>query len=235
MPAGIAQHLLHEAYKKYENAQDEMSSHENIPISEREEIVVTEDEKETLTTMLSPTRKNQSQNHLECYNGAIYDNYSWSQTITDVDIQLKVPENITSKQLHVDILYYKICVKLKNQNTVYLQGDLCRKCKPFEIIWSLDSNILQIHLEKASESWWDCLVLSEPKLDFSKMDCSRPFYELSDEAQAKIEELTWNQERKMQGLPTTDQIELEKTLKRAWNDEESPFPGEFDPSQVNLS
>lgn len=164
-------------------------------------------EKETSNSALSQARKNS----LDCYNGAIYNNYSWSQTITDVDIQLQIPEHVTSKQLHVDVLYSKICVKLKNQNTVYLQGELCRKCKPLETIWFLNSNILQIHLEKASESWWDSLVKSEPRLDFSKMDCSRPFHELSDEAQAKIEELTWNQERKKQGLPTSDQIQLKNT------------------------
>lgn len=134
----------------------------------------------------------------------------------------------------MDIGSNKINVKLKNTSESLLEGELCRKCKNQETIWSIDRNILQIHMEKVQEMWWDCFLKSENKIDLSKMDCSRPFHELSEEAQAKIEELTYNQERKRRGLPTTDQIKLEETLKKAWNAEGSPFSGEYDPSKVKL-
>lgn len=170
----------------------------------------------------------------ECYNGATFENYTWSQTIKEIDIIVKIPEDIKSKHLKVDIKPKKLSVKLKEDNTVILEGELCHKCKNLDALWSLDKRKLEIHLEKMSEMWWNCLLMSEPKLDVTKIDCSRPFDELSEEAQAKIEELTWNQERKRLGLPTTQEILMQDTLKKAWNAEGSPFSGPFNPDVVQF-
>lgn len=168
----------------------------------------------------------------ESYNGAVYGNYCWSQTIVDVDITLKVPENVTSKDLKVTILTNRISIKIKDG--ILLEGELCQKCKHNDAMWSLDKTKLQIHLDKCREMWWDCLVTAENRLDLSKLDCSRPFEDLPEEAQAKIEELGWNQERKRLGLPTSDELEKQELLKRAWNAEGSPFSGPFDPKQVTF-
>ena len=40
---------------------------------------------------------------LEVYNGARTDKYSWSQTMTDLDMAVIIPENVTAKDLKVDI------------------------------------------------------------------------------------------------------------------------------------
>lgn len=128
----------------------------------------------------------------------------------------------------------RITVKLKN-GTELLQGELCQKCKQSDAIWSLDKQKLQIHLDKCADIWWDCLIKTEPRLDVSKIDCSRPLEDLPEEAQAKIEELQWNHERKKLGLPTSQQLNLQETLKKAWNAEGSPFSGPFDPTTVNFN
>lgn len=39
----------------------------------------------------------------DTYNGAVMDNYKWSQTVTDIDIRVPVPEGTTSKHVKVDI------------------------------------------------------------------------------------------------------------------------------------
>ena len=39
----------------------------------------------------------------DTYNGAVMDNYKWSQTVTDIDIRVPVPEGTTSKHVRVDI------------------------------------------------------------------------------------------------------------------------------------
>ncbi|XP_022900297.1 nuclear movement protein nudC [Onthophagus taurus] len=173
----------------------------------------------------------------DSYNGGVFDNYSWSQTISDVDVLIKTPFGVTSKDLIVAIHPNKISIKTKKSSLVLIEDELCNCVKNSEAIWSLDvsQRKLTVHLEKRSEIWWDCLLKSEPKLDLSKMDCSRPFEELPDEAQAKIEELQWNQERKRLGLPTSDEIKMRETLKKAWNAEGSPFVGDFDPSSVNFN
>ena len=39
----------------------------------------------------------------DTYNGAVMDNYKWSQTVTDIDVRVPVPEGTTSKHVKVDI------------------------------------------------------------------------------------------------------------------------------------
>lgn len=39
----------------------------------------------------------------DIYNGAEMENYKWSQTITDIDVRVPVPEKTTAKDLKVDI------------------------------------------------------------------------------------------------------------------------------------
>ncbi|KAF5302091.1 hypothetical protein FQR65_LT08641 [Abscondita terminalis] len=141
---------------------------------------------------------------------------------------------VSSKDLQVSISPQKILVKQKKSNTSLLEGNLCQKIKHNDAIWSVDNHKLDIHLDKASEMWWDCLVTDEPKLDIAKLDCSRPYEELTEEAQAKIEELTWNQERKLMGLPTSDQLQLREKLNRGLSAEDCPFK-DLDPNTVIIN
>lgn len=170
----------------------------------------------------------------DCYNGAKFENYCWSQSIKEVDVTVQIPEKITTRDLSVTIKPKSLSVKFPKGNSVILEGELCNKCKHHDALWSLDKSKLEIHLEKTVEAWWDCLLTQEPKLDVKSIDCTRPFEELSEEAQAKIEELSWNQERKRKGLPTKEEMVRTEQLKKAWGAEGSPFRGPFDPSAVDF-
>lgn len=66
--------------------------------------------------------------------------------------------------------------------------------------------ILQIHLEKTEERWWEALLTVEKRIDSKSIDASRCISDLCEEEQMKIQELMWNEERKRQGLPTTQQL-----------------------------
>jgi hypothetical protein len=48
--------------------------------------------------------------------------------------------------------------------------------------------------------------VSEEKIDLSKIDASKPMEDLAQDEQMKIQELMWNQERKRQGLPTSEEL-----------------------------
>ena len=65
--------------------------------------------------------------------------------------------------------------------------------------------MLQINFEKKEERWWDCLLKTEQKISVRKIDASRPMTDLDDEAQAKIEEMMYNDRRKKMGLPTSQE------------------------------
>lgn len=246
LPEGWAENYVKQAFYKWKPKEKLDTEVENVPVPipiRYEEITSTEEElevKEVNTkpsvqeTDTKPVSSNQVFTHSESYNGSSFENYTWSQTIKDIDIILKVPEGTTSKNLKVAIDPKSLSVKLKADGSVLLEGELCHKCKHLDALWSLDGIKLEMHLDKTSEVWWDCLLTTEPRLDMSKIDCSRPFDELSEEAQSKIEELTWNQDRKRLGLPTTQEILMQETLKKAWSAEGSPFSGPFDPTAVQF-
>jgi len=60
---------------------------------------------------------------------------------------------------------------------------------------------MKVNLEKVQERWWDAMFVDEPKISVRKIDASRPMTDLDDEAQAKIEELMYNEQQKRLGLP----------------------------------
>ncbi|KAF7284590.1 hypothetical protein GWI33_021872 [Rhynchophorus ferrugineus] len=238
LPEGLAQSLTQHSFLKWKPKNDEnvILQENDIPPAINEEEVILNDEITTEVENLNIDYIEEPQQELnfftnaENYNGATYENYCWSQNISDLDITIKLPDYFIVKDLSVKITTNTIDIRL--QDDILLKGSLCQKCKNSDAIWSIDKQKLYIHLDKCREIWWDCLITTEDRLDLSKIDCSRPFEELSEEAQAKIEELGWNQERKRQGLPTSDELHKQEMLKKAWNAEGSPFVGPFDPDKV---
>lgn len=207
LPEGYAEKFVKAAFFKwksegYSKCADPVKDNYEArsPPADDVEIEIITDTNETLVTdekeYFTPS---------DYYNGSKFENYAWSQTINELCVIIKVPENVTTKMLNVKLTPLALSVTLKSGG-VLLQGDLRHKCKHSELIWSLTATKLDIQLEKASEVWWDSLISTEPKLDVQKIDCSRPFEDLSESAQAKIEELQWNQERKRLGLPTSDDL-----------------------------
>ncbi|KAB0793736.1 hypothetical protein PPYR_13356 [Photinus pyralis] len=219
LPKGWAEYFVKEAFVKWKSkdAQQELEQHNPAVTSK--------------TPACNSNQSEQTFSPSDSYNGAVHENYTWSQTVNEVNIIVRLPEMSTAKDIEVLIQSQKIRVKHKKSDSILLAGELCEKVKHNDAIWSLDKRKLDIHLDKSSEMWWNCLTKTEPKLDISKFDCSRPFDELSEENQAQIEELTWNQERKLHGLPTSEDIKMRNKLAKAFAVEGSPFKG-VDPSTV---
>lgn len=224
LPVGFAEKLVKKSFEKFADSSYKQS---NVQTNIKNQVEHSEKiEKAAIHSniLLDPSKS---------YNGSSFEKYCWSQSYNEVDLFLKLPENVKSRDLIVQSTSKAINVKLKD-GTKLLDGELCKACK-LDPIWSVDNNELQIHFEKVKEIWWDCFITSEPKLDISKIDCTKPIEDLPEDAQAKIQELQWNQEQKRLGLPTSDEIKNLETLKKAWNAEGSPFSGPFDPSAVTFN
>ncbi|XP_066155769.1 nudC domain-containing protein 3 [Euwallacea fornicatus] len=254
MPKGFAQHLVRSAYVKWRpKQQDEIEILQENEIPQpivEEEVFATEEvvseevidsvDNMVIGTIVAPSAEpelTKSHNIMfsisEYYNGSILKNYCWTQSIGDVDVTVIIPENVRSKDLKVSISSQKVSITTLKGDS-FFEGELCQTCKSNDVFWSLDKQKLQIHLDKVKERWWDCLLTSETRLDMSKLDCTRPFHELPETVQAKIEELSWNNERERLGLPTSEELAKQKLLQKAWNAEGCPFSGPFDPDQVSF-
>ena len=78
--------------------------------------------------------------------------------------------------------------------------------------------------------------MGDPEIDTTKVNNSKKLDEFDEETQGAIRKIMHEQQRKLQGLPTTDEEKQYEALKQAWDAEGSPFKGTpFDPSKLNLS
>ncbi|KAL3238789.1 hypothetical protein MRX96_021820 [Rhipicephalus microplus] len=135
----------------------------------------------------------------ESYNGAMRDNYCWSQSIHDIDVRVKVAPDVTSRnQVRVTIGTNHLKVELL---------DLTTK----SVVRARDHVL--INLEKATELWWERLLVNEPKIN---IPCHRP--------------------NQAAGRKTPQEEKVENLLREAWDKDGSPFKGQpFDPSIINMS
>ncbi|XP_066592759.1 nudC domain-containing protein 3 [Prorops nasuta] len=183
----------------------------------------------------------------DSYNGAVRDNYSWSQTITDIDVVIKVPEYVkTGKDLKVNLSSHEIKIYARtianaeqndNESSIIFHGVLSHTVRKDESVWSLiPGKSVTIHLEKVTERWWDALIVGEDKIELNKINCTRNLDEMDPAEQMKVQELMWNHQQKLMGKATSEQIRMEQVLKKAWDKDGSPFKGTpYDPSVLKFN
>ena len=75
----------------------------------------------------------------------------------------------------------------------------------------------------------------EPEINLSKIDHSQPISELSEQAKAKIDEISYKQDLKDKGQFTQNEIKVLNVLDEEWKLKNSPFQGDFNPSDENLT
>lgn len=182
----------------------------------------------------------------DCFNGAVLKNYSFSQSLTDVDIRVPVPAGVRkSKDLTVDIKPTALHVALKDEppqvsqfkSKILMTGELPFIVKCEESMWSLlPGDCVQINLEKHEHRWWTSVLVGDPKIDKQSIDTTQQVSEFDDQTQSDIRKVMYDQQQKRMGKPTSDEQKTYDMLEKGWNAEGSPFKGTpFDPSRVNIS
>ncbi|CAK0890487.1 unnamed protein product [Prorocentrum cordatum] len=172
--------------------------------------------------------------HISTWNGAATDKYYWSQSLREVTVEVEVGE-CTAKDIQVDLTATRLCVKCKGSTV--LEGKLHEKVVTEETMWHLDGNRqLVLSLEKHRDMWWKCVLEGDPEIDTTKVESTRKMEEYDGETQGAIRKIMFDQNQKLQGRPTSDQLRTADIMKDAWNAPGSPFRGtDFDPSLLNLS
>ncbi|XP_014209381.1 nudC domain-containing protein 3-like [Copidosoma floridanum] len=147
----------------------------------------------------------------DCYNGAAYDKYRWSQTIGDLDVLVPVPREIRQAKdarVHLDSKRLEVALRSADGGSwqTLLEGRFSHPIKNSESYWCLEpGEHLTLHLEKAGERWWEALLDDEPRIELGRIDCSRNLEEMPERERMKVEELVWSHRRKLLGQPTSDE------------------------------
>ncbi|KAJ8339503.1 hypothetical protein SKAU_G00362890 [Synaphobranchus kaupii] len=160
----------------------------------------------------------QFQANPDSYNGAVRDNYSWSQDYTDVEIRVHVPAHVQrGKQVSVSLQpgSVRIAIREGPAETVLMEGELTHKINTENSLWSLEpGHCVLLSLSKSGEVWWSAVLKGEKEIDVNQI----------------------NRERSMaSGKPQSHEMKVHNMLKKGWDAEGSPFKGQaFDPSKFDI-
>ncbi|NXA30020.1 NUDC3 protein, partial [Ibidorhyncha struthersii] len=183
-----------------------------------------------------PTRQEQFQTNPDSYNGAVRENYAWSQDFSDLEIKVPVPKHIVKgKQVSVDISNstIRVAVLEGSSQRVLMEGKLTHKINTESSLWSLEPGkcilVRTVRTGHVSSPWlaaprgltwktgaagslsqvWTCLAFPIQRPAHSALALCAPVASLQ-----KVHEM----------------------LKKGWDTEGSPFRGQkFDPSMFNIS
>lgn len=107
----------------------------------------------------------------------------------------------------------RLYVKLKDQDQPIIDGELQEKIKVEDSFWSIeDKKYINITFEKAYEAIWKAVILGDKEIDPKTVDNSKRIEEFDLETQGHLQKVLYEQERKRQGLPTTEEEQQQKLM-----------------------
>lgn len=187
-----------------------------------------------------PKKQEQFQTNPDSYNGAVRENYAWSQDYSDLEIKVPVPKHIVKgRQVSVDLSSSSICVAVLEGSSqrVLMEGRLTHKINTESSLWSLEpGKCILISLNKVGEYWWSAILEGEEPIDVDKINKERSMATVDEEEHAVLDRLTFDYHQKLQGKPQSHELKVHEMLKKGWDVEGSPFRGQkFDPAMFNIS
>mmetsp|Transcript_51159 Transcript_51159/g.121589 ORF Transcript_51159/g.121589 Transcript_51159/m.121589 type:complete len:369 (-) Transcript_51159:98-1204(-) len=179
-------------------------------------------------------RSKKMMRHISTWNGAATEKYYWTQSIYEVTLEVEVETDMRAKEIKVDLTSTRLNIKARGK--LVLDGKLHEKINTEDSVWHLDDSKIVISMEKQRQTWWKCVLEGDEEIDTTKVESVRRMDEYDGETQGAIRKIMFDQNQKVQGKATSDQLRTAEMMKEAWNAPNSPFRGtEFDPSMLNLS
>lgn len=190
-------------------------------------------------SLTSANGQEKFQSDPDSYNGAVRENYSWSQDYTDVEVRVFVPKTVVKgRQVRVDLQpsSMKVCVREAAEEKTLMEGEFTHKINTENSLWSLEPGAcVVLSLSKSSEVWWNAVLKGEKEIDVNQINRERSMATVDDEEHAVLDRLTFDYHQKLQGKPQSHEMKVHEMLKKGWDAEGSPFKGQqFDPSMFDI-
>lgn len=182
----------------------------------------------------------QFQRNPESYNGAVRENYSWSQDYTDLELKVPVPAHVRKgKQVSVNLSpsSIRVAVQVDGGEHVLMEGTFTHKINTESSLWSLEpGKCVSVSLNKVGEYWWSAVLEGEEHIDIERINKERSMATVDDEEHAVLDRLAFDYHQKLQGKPQSHELKVHEMLKKGWDAQGSPFRGQrFDPAMFNIS
>ncbi|XP_049750456.1 nudC domain-containing protein 3 isoform X2 [Elephas maximus indicus] len=157
-----------------------------------------------------PKRQEQFQKNPDSYNGAVRENYIWSQDYMDLEVKVPVPKHIMKgKQVSVDLSsdFIRVAVQEEGGECVLMEGKLTHKINTESSLWSLEpGKCVLVNLNKVGEYWWSAILEGEEHIDIDKINKERSMATVDEEEHAVLDRLTFDYHQKLQGKPQSHEL-----------------------------
>eukprot|EP00878_Enallax_costatus_P004789 GHUV01005040.1.p1 GENE.GHUV01005040.1~~GHUV01005040.1.p1 ORF type:complete len:326 (+),score=97.63 GHUV01005040.1:124-1101(+) len=147
--------------------------------------------------------------------GADLGRYSWTQSLSEVNVNVPVGAGIKAKQLAVVIKKQHLTVGVKGQEPV-IDGILSEAIKPDDCMWNLVDGVVELTLTKVEGMhWWKSVLADDPVIDVSAVEPeSSKLTDLDPETRQTVEKMMFDQRQKALGLPTSEEMQKQEMLKK---------------------
>jgi hypothetical protein len=239
-PPGASEQMI---YKTYQHFREEYNrehpftpkSRPTPPSQPIPEVVIPKEEPKTQEISSEASKQDPPKvkvdSSISTYNGASTENYKWSQDLSDVTLQFPLPANTKSKDINVkfDTKHLKVVVK----SEVIIDSDLPETIHKQNSYWNIDEGSLVVNLEKSKDCVWKSAFAGHAEIDPKTVDTSRRVDEYDEETQVGIRKVMYEHERKLKGLPSTEEEKAQNALMDMWK--KSEFKDQpFDMSKIPL-
>ncbi|XP_059444387.1 protein BOBBER 1-like [Corylus avellana] len=149
-------------------------------------------------------------------NGLDMENYSWGQSLQEVNINVAIPPGTKSSALLCDIKTNYLKIGLKGQPPI-IDGELYKPVKVDDCFWSLeDRREISVQMSKRDKTdWWKSLLKGGPEIDTQKVEPEPgKLSDLDIETRSAVEKMMFDQRQKQLGRPTSDDIQKQELLKQ---------------------
>jgi len=150
-------------------------------------------------------------------NGGQTERYSFTQTLSNVLVDIPIPFAITKKQLSVSLEPDRLAIKIAGQPDI--NGKFSRDIDSDNSTWTIEERnkkekFLSLDLSKANKmEWWGNVLEGDPKIDTSKIvpENSR-LEDLDADTRQTVEKMMLEQRQKQMGLPSSEEKRKKEAL-----------------------